>query len=126
QIGVLSSWRWENSGSDVQERLLATHPGGVPQIQTLLAACRRQAETYEEYEVPPKPLASITARTLIIFGDRDGFNPVELAVEAYRAIPNAVLWVVPGEGHGPPWSSERVGAMFPGVVHAFFEGTLNE
>ena len=35
-------------------------------------------------------LAAISARTLIVHGDRDPLYPVELAVEIYRAIPRAV------------------------------------
>jgi hypothetical protein len=30
-----------------------------------------------------------------------------MAVEMYRAIPRASLWVVPGGGHGPIFGEER-------------------
>lgn len=46
-------------------------------------------------------LSVITARSLIVRGDRDPLYPVELAVELYRAIPGSVLWVVPNGGHIP-------------------------
>ena len=46
-------------------------------------------------------LSRITARTLIIQGDRDDFFPVSLAVEMYTAIPKASLWIVPNAGHFP-------------------------
>jgi pimeloyl-ACP methyl ester carboxylesterase len=46
-------------------------------------------------------LSTIAARTLIVHGDRDPLYPVELAVELFRNIPNAALWVVPNGGHGP-------------------------
>ena len=46
-------------------------------------------------------LSAITARTLIVHGDRDPLYPVELALEMYRAIPSSALWVVPNGGHGP-------------------------
>lgn len=46
-------------------------------------------------------LGTITARTLIVHGDRDPYYPVELAVELLRGIPQAALWVVPYGGHGP-------------------------
>ena len=32
-------------------------------------------------------LSTVTTRTLVAFGDRDDINPVELAVEMYRALP---------------------------------------
>jgi pimeloyl-ACP methyl ester carboxylesterase len=46
-------------------------------------------------------LARITARTLIVHGDRDHLYPVDLAVELFRGIPRSALWVVPSAGHGP-------------------------
>jgi pimeloyl-ACP methyl ester carboxylesterase len=44
-------------------------------------------------------LKQISVPTLIIWGDRDQFLPVEDAVELYRLIPNAQLAVVPNAGH---------------------------
>jgi len=49
----------------------------------------------------PPLLSTITARTLLVHGDRDPLYPVELALEMYRAIPGSALWVVPDGGHGP-------------------------
>jgi len=49
---------------------------------------------------------------------------VELALELYRSIPSAALWVIPGGGHGVIWGSEEAGAMFPQVVHRFFQGEM--
>jgi pimeloyl-ACP methyl ester carboxylesterase len=46
-------------------------------------------------------LGTITARTLIVHGDRDPLYPVELAIELYRGIAGSALWVVPHGGHGP-------------------------
>jgi pimeloyl-ACP methyl ester carboxylesterase len=44
-------------------------------------------------------LKQISIPTLIIWGDRDQFLPVEDAVEIYRLIPNAQLAVVPNADH---------------------------
>jgi pimeloyl-ACP methyl ester carboxylesterase len=52
-------------------------------------------------------LATITARTLIVTGDRDPFYPVELSMEMYRAIPRSALWVVPEAMHSPIFLSQR-------------------
>jgi pimeloyl-ACP methyl ester carboxylesterase len=49
----------------------------------------------------PPYLSTITARTLIVHGDRDPFFPVSIPVEVYRAIPDSYLWVVPNGGHKP-------------------------
>jgi pimeloyl-ACP methyl ester carboxylesterase len=52
-------------------------------------------------------LSAIGAPTLIVAGDRDPLYPVELAVELYRGIPRAFLWVVPNGGHGPIFNEQR-------------------
>lgn len=49
----------------------------------------------------PPYLSTITADTLIVFGDRDPLYPVSLAVELGQAIPRSYLWVVPNGAHGP-------------------------
>jgi pimeloyl-ACP methyl ester carboxylesterase len=60
-----------------------------------------------------------------VFGDRDG-HPVEVAVELYRALPHAQLWIVPGQAHfpfGPDWGgSGSAAAELPAVLKAFFSG----
>ena len=48
----------------------------------------------------PPYLATITARTLIVHGDRDPIYPVRLALEMYEAIPRSYLWVIPNGEHG--------------------------
>jgi pimeloyl-ACP methyl ester carboxylesterase len=44
-------------------------------------------------------LKKIKAPTLIVWGDRDQFLPVENAVEMYQLIPNAQLAVIPNADH---------------------------
>jgi pimeloyl-ACP methyl ester carboxylesterase len=46
-------------------------------------------------------LSTITARTLIVHGDRDELFPVDIAVGMYRAIPRSALWIIPNGGHIP-------------------------
>ena len=64
-------------------------------------------------------LSAITARTLIVHGDRDPLYPVELAVELYRGIPNSSLWVVPQGGHGPIFGEQA--APFVEAATAFLK-----
>jgi pimeloyl-ACP methyl ester carboxylesterase len=63
-------------------------------------------------------LSAITARTLIVHGDRDPLYPVELAVELYRGIPGSSLWVVPQGGHGPIFGEQA--APFVEAATSFF------
>ena len=50
-------------------------------------------------------LSVISAKTLIVFGDRDFLYPVGIAFELHAAIPRSFLWVVPNGGHGPIFGS---------------------
>ena len=113
----------------MQERLLARHPGGLPQIRTLLARLREADAPYIDREavfVSAERLKSLPTRVLFVVGDRDWLGPLEVVLEAYRALSDAALWVIPGGGHGAVWDSEQAGAMFPEIVYDFFEGRLVE
>jgi pimeloyl-ACP methyl ester carboxylesterase len=46
-------------------------------------------------------LSTITARTLIIHGDKDDIIPVSQAIEMYNNINKKYLWIVPNGGHLP-------------------------
>jgi pimeloyl-ACP methyl ester carboxylesterase len=77
------------------------HHHGDDQIRALWRHAREFADDRDDMDFDAAKLSSITARTLIVHGDRDPLYPVELAVELFRAIPNAALGVVPNGGHGP-------------------------
>jgi pimeloyl-ACP methyl ester carboxylesterase len=49
----------------------------------------------------PDILSSITAKVLIVHGDRDGFFPVSIPAEMHNSIPKSYLYVVPNGGHIP-------------------------
>jgi len=77
------------------------HVHGDDQIRMLFDQMRALKDHHDDMAFTPPLLATITARTLIVHGDRDPLYPVELALEMYRAIPASALWVVPNGGHGP-------------------------
>jgi pimeloyl-ACP methyl ester carboxylesterase len=79
----------------------ANTEAGDEQARALGRHARAFADDYTDMSFTPPLLATITARTLIVYGDRDMLYPVEMGVEMYRAIPGASLWVVPGGNHGP-------------------------
>jgi len=109
--------RWETIRPGWRESLLRQHPGGEAQSRALIDEVRAMVDSYEDFDTSPEHLSTITARTLVAYGDRDRLDPVEEAVEAYRAIPNAALWVVPGRGHGVGMLEDPEG--FLKVVMAF-------
>jgi len=71
------------------------------QVVALWDWARGLADSYEDMNFTPPALGRITARALVVYGDRDPLYPLEIGVEMYRAIHGSELWVVPGGGHGP-------------------------
>ena len=88
-------------GATELELMRKRHVLGPEQLAQLLAHARGFADSYDDVNFTPPYLATITARTLIVFGDRDPLYPVSLAFELHAAIPKSRLWVVPNGGHGP-------------------------
>ena len=84
-----------------RRELQSRHRHGDQQLRSLYAMTRGFATSYDDLAFTPPQLGAITARTLIVHGDRDPLYPVELALEMYRAIPRSALWIVPYGGHGP-------------------------
>lgn len=82
------------------------HGHGDDQIRALWRQANAFKDSYDDMTFTPPHLATITARTMIVYGDRDPLYPVDLGLEMFRAIPGAQLWVVPGGGHGPIFGPE--------------------
>jgi pimeloyl-ACP methyl ester carboxylesterase len=99
------------------------HTRGEDQIRQLFAQSRAFADTYDDVSFTPPHLATIPADTLIVFGDRDPFYPVSLAVDLYTAIPWSYLWVVPNGGHGPVFGAAAPG--FAETALSFLRGDWN-
>jgi pimeloyl-ACP methyl ester carboxylesterase len=88
--------------SDTEKNALRSrHVHGDEQIALLYDMTRAFASSHHDMTFTAPQLATITAKTLIVHGDRDPLYPVELAIELFRGIPGSALWVVPNGGHGP-------------------------
>jgi pimeloyl-ACP methyl ester carboxylesterase len=72
------------------------------------------------FEVTTEGLPGHELQTLIIHGDRDGFFPIEIAVEMYRSIPRSYLWIIPNGRHFPIF--EPLASGFTNIVLDFFSG----
>jgi len=79
--------------------------GGQKQIDWLMAQTQLMANTNDDVNFTPAVLGTITARTLIVFGDADPLYPVRLAFELRESIPRSALWIVPNGSHGPIFGS---------------------
>ena len=86
---------------DEQVRMRERSQGGQKQIDWLVEQVHVMAEDPDDVNFTPAVLATIRARTLIVFGDKDPLYPVRLAFELHEGIPGSSLWVVPNGGHGP-------------------------
>ena len=83
------------------------HHCGDGQIRALWRQPALFAATHDDMNFTPPFLSTITARTLIVNGDRDPLLPVEQLLEMHRAIETSALWIVPGGGHGPIFGEWR-------------------
>ncbi len=104
------------------EGLARQHSRGEGQARALMRNFHDFRDSYDDMNFTPPLLATITARTLIVHGDRDEFFPVEIPVEQYRSIPDSYLWILPNSGHGPLLWSESGRRRFVEVGREFLGG----
>ena len=102
-VDSLSDTEWETQRK--------RHVHGDDQIRMLYDQMRGLKDSHDDMAFTPPLLATITARTLVVHGDRDPLYPVEMAMELFRSIPASHLWIVPNGGHGPIF-----GPMAPAIV----------
>lgn len=81
------------------ERLRQDHDNDDDQIRALRRQYHNFKESYEDVNFTPPYLSTMTAKTLIVHGDRDEHFPVSIPLEMYRSIPSSYLWVVPNGVH---------------------------
>lgn len=110
---IMRSFTLEQISDEERQRLQQRHPRGDEQIQELFRLGRAFAEQDDDMHFTPASLSTITARTLLIFGDRDPFYPVSMALDMYRALPHAYLWIVPNGGHVPELNTPFVPSLLP-------------
>jgi pimeloyl-ACP methyl ester carboxylesterase len=91
----------ESRTDEEWQQMRQWHKRGDEQIRSLWEQGNAFKDSYDDMNFTPPYLSIITARTLIVHGDRDPLYPVDLAMEMYSAIPGSYLWVIPNGGHGP-------------------------
>ena len=79
--------------------------GATPRSRPWSSSSRFE-DSYDDMNFTSPYLGTITARTLIVHGDRDEFFPVDIAVEMYHAIPHSALMDRAADG---PWRCDRQG-----------------
>jgi len=97
------------------------HARGDDQVRELIGYSRALGDTYDDVNFTPPYLGTITAETLIVFGDQDPLYPVSLAFDLHQAIPRSRLWIIPGGGHAPVFADAA--ARFREVAIPFLRVT---
>ena len=91
----------ENRTESERQQMRQRHKHGDEQILAIWKQSNAFKDSYSDMNFTPPYLSTITAKTLIVHGDRDPLYPVGLAAEMHQAIPNSYLWIIPNGGHGP-------------------------
>jgi pimeloyl-ACP methyl ester carboxylesterase len=102
---IMRAASWRTMPPAVQAMYRECAKRGEAQRQALLAQFNALADNDDDMAFTPQRLATITARTLVVHGDRDRFSPVDIALRLYQSIPEAALWILPGGDHVPIYES---------------------
>jgi pimeloyl-ACP methyl ester carboxylesterase len=103
---IMRKASFETMPRQVQEMYRVCAKRGDGQIRQLIAQFNALHDNYDDMNFTAQSLSAITARTLIVHGDRDNFFPVEIPMTLCRSIPDATLWIIPGGDHVPVYDSE--------------------
>jgi pimeloyl-ACP methyl ester carboxylesterase len=103
---IMRQYPVESMTPDDYERGRQIHMHGDEQIRALRQQFHNFKDSYDDMNFTGPYLSTITARTLIVHGDRDEFFPVAIPVEMYQSIPKSALWIIPNGGHVPIFDSK--------------------
>lgn len=99
---------FEKAPDGLQQYYMDIHFGDTAKIQAMFDDINIMADQIpvhpDELVLNKQVLSEMTLPVLLVWGDRDFYFPVDIAVDLYHSLPNARLWVVPGQGHTPVWS----------------------
>jgi pimeloyl-ACP methyl ester carboxylesterase len=79
------------------EQMRQWHKHGDEQIRALWNIANAFEDSYDDMNFTPRLLSTITARTLIVHGDRDPLYPIDMAVEMADRFAEASLAFLNGE-----------------------------
>lgn len=102
---IMGRASFETLPKEVKDMYQECAKHGEEQIRQLIKQFNAFQENDDDMNFNEQNLSTITARTLIVHGDRDPFFPVDIALSIYRSIPNSALWVIPYGYHVPIYDS---------------------
>lgn len=117
---VMAAFTPESQTEEGWALLRERHKYGDEQIHALFAQGIGFKDSFDDMNFTPPYLSTITAKTLIVHGDRDPLYPIDIPVEMYKAIPRSYLWIIPNGGHGLIFGEQANG--FIETASAFLSG----
>ena len=114
---------FETMPQEVRDMYSECAKRGEEQIRELIAQFNAFYDNHDDMNFTAQDLSAITARTLIVHGDRDNFFPVEIPESMHRAIPNSELWVINGGDHVPVYDTN---VPFVSAALQFLDKTGNQ
>ncbi|MBN2173942.1 MAG: alpha/beta hydrolase [Bacteroidales bacterium] len=128
-INILKEDSYEKANQGMQSYYLKIHFNDRQRIDSVFSDIRLMAQQFptEQVEISSSlsSLSSCTVPVFLIWGERDVYFPVEIALELYNNLPDVRLWVIPGQGHTPVWEAmggdKQASASFPDRVMEFFD-----
>jgi pimeloyl-ACP methyl ester carboxylesterase len=116
---ILRSATMNNLPPEVLDEFRRCASRGEEQVRSLVDQFRALGFSRSDTDIKAAQLARITARTLIVHGDRDMFFPVNIPVGLYQSISDSALWIVPKGDHSPTAGAEE--PVFLKYVRIFLE-----
>lgn len=101
---------------------MAQQHGGSERALDLMRQFSEFEASYDDMNFTPPLLSTISARTLIVHGDRDMFFPLSIPVSMYDAIPQSYLMILPNWGHAAIPTAAEGQAFLVATMKQFFGG----
>ncbi len=98
---IMRQTSFESLPKEQLEGLQVKHLHGDSQIRQLFEHAKAFADDYDDMNFTSAVLSTISAKTLLVQGDRDFLYPIDISINMYKSIPNASLWIIPDAGHVP-------------------------
>lgn len=92
---------WENLDEPTRQWYLELYQGDVKKLTHIFRQYNGLAESKEK--LTHDQLAQITSKVLVVWGEKDPAFTMEQALELYRSLPHAALFIIPEQGHTPLW-----------------------
>lgn len=95
----MAQYSFEDLSKEELDYYRELHFFGDGQIRLLIEQFHNMKDSYDDMNFTTPFLSTITAKTLIIHGDRDPYFSASIPLEMYNSIPHSYLWILPNIGH---------------------------